>query len=51
MRVHQLSVEEALGSLHSGPEGISEAEAKRRLAEFGPNQVERVETAPLLTRL
>ena len=50
MRIHQLSVEDALASLHSGPEGIGEAEAKRRLAEFGPNQVERVETTPLLTR-
>ena len=50
MRIHQLSVEDALASLHSGPEGIGEAEAKRRLAEFGPNQVERVETTPLLIR-
>ena len=50
MRIHQLSVDDALASLHSGPEGIGEAEAKRRLAEFGPNQVERVETTPLLTR-
>ena len=49
-RIHQLSVQDALSSLHSGPEGIGEAEAKRRLAEFGPNQVERVETTPLLTR-
>ena len=50
MRIHQLSVDDALASLHSGPEGIGEAEAKRRLDEFGPNQVERVETTPLLTR-
>ena len=50
MRIHQLSVDDALASLHSGPEGIGEAEAKRRLAEFGPNQVERVETTPLLAR-
>ena len=49
MRIHQLSVEDALVSLHSGPQGIDDAEAKRRLAEFGPNQVERVETTPLLT--
>jgi calcium-translocating P-type ATPase len=50
MRIHQLSVEDALASLHSGPAGISEAEARRRLAEFGPNQVERIETTPLLVR-
>jgi calcium-translocating P-type ATPase len=51
MRIHQLSVQDALSSLHSGPEGIGEAEAKRRRAEFGPNQVERIETTPLLIRL
>ena len=51
MRIHQLSVEEALASLHSGPEGVTEAEAERRLAEFGPNQVERVEATPLFVRL
>ena len=50
MRIHQLSVEEALASLHSGPEGICEGEARRRLAEFGPNQVERIETTSLLLR-
>jgi magnesium-transporting ATPase (P-type) len=50
MRIHQLSIEDALASLHSGPDGISPAEARRRLAEFGPNQVERIETTPLLIR-
>jgi calcium-translocating P-type ATPase len=50
MRIHQLSVNEALASLHSGPEGLTEAEAERRLAEFGPNQVERVEATPLFVR-
>ena len=50
MRIHQLNVEDALASLDSGPEGIGQAEAKRRLAEFGANQVERIETTPLLVR-
>jgi magnesium-transporting ATPase (P-type) len=50
MRIHQLSVEDALASLHSGPDGIGETEAKRRIAEFGPNQVESVEATPLLIR-
>jgi sodium/potassium-transporting ATPase subunit alpha len=50
MRIHQLSIEDALASLQSGPEGLSEAEAKRRLAEFGPNRVERIETTPLFIR-
>jgi calcium-translocating P-type ATPase len=51
MRIHQLSVEDALASLDSGPQGIGQAEAKRRLAEFGPNRVERIETTPLPIRL
>jgi calcium-translocating P-type ATPase len=50
MRVHQLSAEDAFASLHSGPQGIGQAEATRRLAEFGPNQVERVEGTPLVVR-
>jgi calcium-translocating P-type ATPase len=50
MRIDQLSVEEALASLHSGADGIGDAEAKRRLSEFGPNQVERVEATPLVVR-
>ncbi|TVQ32718.1 MAG: cation-transporting P-type ATPase [Phycisphaeraceae bacterium] len=38
---HAISVEEALGALQSEAEGISEAEAERRLTEHGPNQIER----------
>ena len=51
MRIHQLAPEEALAGLHSGPGGLSQSEARRRLAEFGPNQVERIETTSLATRL
>jgi calcium-translocating P-type ATPase len=40
MRIHQLSVDEALRSLHSGSTGLSGAEAERRLQEFGANRVE-----------
>jgi calcium-translocating P-type ATPase len=50
MRIHQLSVEDALASLAARPGGLSQAEARRRLAEFGRNQVERIETTPLLIR-
>ncbi|MBI4757375.1 MAG: cation-transporting P-type ATPase [Betaproteobacteria bacterium] len=42
MKIHQLSGEEALASLHSGADGLSREEAARRLAEYGPNQVEEV---------
>jgi hypothetical protein len=36
MKIHQLSVEDALRSLRSKPEGLSSEEALRRLREFGP---------------
>lgn len=50
MRIQQLSVEGALRSLQSGPEGLSFPEATRRLLEFGPNQIERIRTASLPRR-
>src|SRR3990170_2410203 len=50
MKIHHLSVDDALASLHSGPEGLSGAEAGRRLQEFGPNRVERVAATPLWVR-
>lgn len=34
-------------SLHTGPEGLSQLEAERRLHEYGPNRVERVKGTPL----
>jgi sodium/potassium-transporting ATPase subunit alpha len=39
-RIDQLSDAEALASLNSTPQGLSTAEARRRLREFGPNRVE-----------
>ena len=47
MKIHQLSVDDALRSLHARPEGLTSAEAQHRLQEFGPNQVERVRGEPL----
>lgn len=38
---------QALASLGSGPDGLAAAEARRRLAEFGPNQVQAVAAEPL----
>ncbi|MDP2827793.1 MAG: cation-transporting P-type ATPase [Sulfuricellaceae bacterium] len=40
MKIHHLSPEEALASLHVGAGGLGVSEAVRRLHEFGPNQVE-----------
>nr|MCU0935104.1 cation-transporting P-type ATPase [Gammaproteobacteria bacterium] len=41
MKIHQLTAEQALASLQSGPDGLDQAEAVRRLREYGPNRVER----------
>ena len=47
MKIHQVSVDDALVSLHSRPEGLTSAEAEHRLHDFGPNRVERVRGEPL----
>ena len=47
MKIHQLSVAEALASLSSGPEGLSSQEAERRRREYGPNRVEEIPRSPL----
>jgi calcium-translocating P-type ATPase len=48
MKIHHLTVADALASLKSGFSGLSDAEAQRRLAEFGPNEVEEVAQEALL---
>jgi calcium-translocating P-type ATPase len=47
VKLHHLTVAEALASLKSGPDGLGETEAGRRLAEYGPNAVERVRGEPV----
>ncbi|WP_409277212.1 cation-translocating P-type ATPase [Pseudomonas defluvii] len=39
MNIHQLSVSDALASLHTTAQGLSSGEAQRRLQQFGPNHV------------
>lgn len=51
MRIHELPVERVLVSLKTAADGLSVAEAARRLAEFGPNRVEEVGREPVLLRL
>ncbi len=51
MRIHQLSESGALASLGSTAGGLSFAEARRRLDEFGPNRVEEVRREHPLVRL
>ena len=51
MLVHQLPVNEAFTTLRSRPDGLSSAEAGERLAEFGPNRIERMRGVPVSLRL
>ena len=50
MKVHRLTVDQALASLASRPSGLAGAEALRRLAEFGPNRMEEIRGSPLILR-
>src|SRR5690348_14889689 len=50
-KIQQLSVEEAVASLRSATDGLSSSEARRRLAEFGANQLEPPRKPPLFLRL
>ena len=51
MKIHHLTVDQALASLHSSPQGLDVDEAQRRLAEFGPNRVEGRRRTPAILRL
>ncbi len=47
MKIHQLSIDDALNSLKSGRDGLSLAEAFHRLSEYGPNRIDKVRGEPL----
>ncbi|MEW6314355.1 MAG: cation-transporting P-type ATPase [Pseudomonadota bacterium] len=49
--MHKLTLEQLCASLKSGPGGLAQNEAQRRLAEFGPNQVEQIGGEKLARRL
>ncbi|HJV22109.1 MAG TPA: cation-transporting P-type ATPase [Holophagaceae bacterium] len=51
MHFHLLSLDEALAGLKSSPEGLGTEEARRRLAEFGPNRVAQVRQRSLVWEL
>src|SRR5574337_610873 len=51
MQIHRLSVEEALKALGTTDQGLSEAEAERRLREFGPNELQAAERIPVFAML
>jgi calcium-translocating P-type ATPase len=50
MKIHHLTPEDAIDSLNSSPAGLTRTEAERRLEEYGPNQVERIEKEALMLR-
>ena len=49
--IHKLSIAEACASLGSRAEGLSAAEAARRLRERGPNRIHKAVREPALSRL
>jgi sodium/potassium-transporting ATPase subunit alpha len=51
LKIHTLTIDEALHSLGSHEAGLSHLEAERRLVEFGPNEVEAFRETPLWSRL
>ncbi len=51
MKIHQLSIDDALASVRSSSSGLSSSEAERRRREYGANRVERVAGEPAVWRL
>jgi sodium/potassium-transporting ATPase subunit alpha len=51
MNIHQLTVADAISSLRSSGQGLSRAEAARRLREYGPNRVEQAAREHPVVRL
>jgi len=50
MKIHQFTADEALASLHSSYDGLSQDEVESRLLEYGLNRVEQVRCEPLTLR-
>ncbi len=51
MKIHQLSIDDALASVRSSAGGLSSSEAERRQREFGLNRGEKVAGEPVWWRL
>ncbi|HEV2186191.1 MAG TPA: cation-transporting P-type ATPase [Stellaceae bacterium] len=49
--IHRLCAADALRRLGSNVDGLSSAEAARRLRDFGPNQIEKIARVPAILRL
>ena len=50
MKINNLTKEEVLHNLVTSENGLTEEEAKRRLSEFGPNEIEEVKKASLFIK-
>ena len=50
-RWHSMTARQMMEKLDSGPEGLSDGEAARRLERDGPNQLKKTRRPPLLLRL
>ncbi len=50
MKINNLTKEEVLHNLVTSEEGLKEDEARRRLTEFGPNEIEEIKKKPLYLR-
>ncbi|MGB9936403.1 MAG: cation-translocating P-type ATPase [Methanobacterium sp.] len=46
--IYKISPEEAYSKLETSKEGLNEEEAKKRLQEYGPNQIEEIKQKPLI---
>lgn len=46
MKIHHLSLAQAYATMKSGPDGLTSAEAERRLKEYGTNELQRLEQQP-----
>ena len=48
MKIYKLSLDEVYSELRSSPDGLSTKEAKRRLEEYGPNQIDEIKKKPVI---
>ncbi len=51
MKIQALSRSDVFATLFSGPQGLTQAEAVRRLAEYGPNEIREMHARSLASRL
>jgi sodium/potassium-transporting ATPase subunit alpha len=50
LKIHQITIEDALKSLHTTHNGLTSDEARRRLGEFGSNAIRPADRKPLILR-